>query len=84
MTELIANTAPNSPRRRGLCSRVVTSATMDRTLTKVPAAPTPANARPKINTSTVGATPHSKLPISKTQIAKRKVHFLSNTVNAWP
>lgn len=46
---------------------------MDSTATKIPAAPTPAKARPKMRTLTEGAAAQMTDPTSKTVIAKRKV-----------
>jgi len=42
-----------------------------RTEMKMPEAPTPCTARPKMRTLTVGLTPQMRLPISKTVIATR-------------
>lgn len=50
--EATANTAPNEPNNIGRSSRRVTSAMMDRIAVKIPAAPAPATARPKMSTST--------------------------------
>jgi hypothetical protein len=62
MTELTANTPPKRPNNFGRCSRRVTSAMMDKTETKMPAAPQPARARPKIKELTLGAAAQMRDP----------------------
>ena len=55
---------PNSPRSLGRCSRRVTSPMILSTATKSPAAPIPANARPKMRTSTLGEMAQMREPCS--------------------
>lgn len=46
-------------------------------LTKIPAAPTPANARPKIRTLAELATPQTREPSSKRATATMNTHFVA-------
>jgi len=47
---------------------------------KTPAEPTPAKARPRINTIDVGAAPHTAEPTSKRAKADRKTHLMEKWV----
>jgi hypothetical protein len=50
----------------------------------MPAPPTPASARPKINAVELGATPQMRLPTSKINTDSKKVYFRSQNLNALP
>jgi hypothetical protein len=65
----MAKTPPKEPMRAGRFSRGQISAMMERQEPKMPAAPTPANARPKMRTFMVGATPQISEPTSKITMA---------------
>jgi len=67
-TEETAKTAPNAPNRRGRSSSLVTRAIIVRIEIKIPAAPTPATARPKMRNGILGATPQKRDPISNNVI----------------
>jgi hypothetical protein len=66
--------AKHMPMSAMYCAREwsgVISATMTIAPLKMPAAPAPAIARPRISTSMLGATPHTSEPTSKMKTAKR-------------
>ena len=50
----------------------------------MPAAPTPAMARPTMRVSELGATPQMRLPTSKMKMASRKVIFSGKYLKALP
>lgn len=64
MTDARAKTAPNEPMSAGRFSRGQISAIMAMQEPKIPAAPTPAKARPKMSTFMFGATPQMRDPSS--------------------
>jgi hypothetical protein len=51
-------------------------ATMIRAPEKTPALPTPAMARPTIKALLLGATPQTREPISKMEMASRKMYLM--------
>ena len=57
---------------------------MDRMETKMQAPPMPANARPKMSTLMLGATPQMRLPTSKMMMARRKADFSGKYLYALP
>ena len=63
-----------------LCSGV-NSATISIALEKMPAAPTPAMARPRINTFMEGETPHTREPTSKMKTANIMTCFEGKIVD---
>lgn len=72
---------PDSPSSLGRCSSLVTSATIERTATKMPAAPTPAKARPKMRILMLGAAAQMTDPTSNSVMAERKVPIVAQRVS---
>ena len=64
----------------GRFSSGIVYATMTNAPEKIPAAPTPAMARPMINASEVGAAPHTVEPTSKMKMAVRNTHLTGKKV----
>lgn len=72
LTDANAKTAPKDPISAGLFSNGQISAIIAMHDPNIPAAPTPAKARPKMRTFMLGATPQMREPISKRTTAVMK------------
>ena len=71
MTEEMPNKAPMNPRKIGRFRNGTIWVTMTVEPAVIPAHPTPAMARPTMNTVESGAAPHKAEPASKTMMQMR-------------
>lgn len=67
----------------GLSASVVISIVVWKAVPKMPAAPTPASARPKMRTSMDGATAQTSEPTSKMTTVQRKTYFEGVNWRIW-
>jgi hypothetical protein len=74
-TDAIPHIPPISPIYVGRWRRGTLRPTIRMAPEKIPAAPKPATARPRIRPRELGVTPQTREPISKRVKASRNVHF---------
>jgi hypothetical protein len=83
-TDAIPNAIPTKPVYKGRFAGGARKAMMVKPPVARPAHPMPAIARPTINVTELGATAHIRLPNSKMKSDRRKVHFKSKNLYAFP
>lgn len=84
MTAAMPYEAPTTPVRAGRLAGLALKPMMVYAPEPMPAAPTPAMARPTMRATLVGATPQMREPTSKMKMATRKLIFRGKYLYALP